>query len=435
MELTNDEIINLYQQNKFDTIITNLQLTPEWELCHEKDLRKIPLICKNTEYILLRSQFEQEHILRKLPDKYEFELTYDLDSQHILAYVTYIANIELFPYVLTSDSLCPYILINILRNPKLYSVLGHLLEQNTNLCEVFCNILNSECCWTISHDIVSQNNILLLKFILQHCANNKITLLIIEVAICANNLELLGILFNSGMDVKSVFDMFMNDIIFIDGEFTITLDSTRKGVVYRTYFTYTLAINFATIAWLVSHEIHITNHIDKISAIYINANDLLGIKYCVENGADVNYLLREIPEKVNLDIVKYLIDNGADVNKLEFENIIRIMKSTEIIILLIESGLDISEYKFKLVLRSISNCNDVLVTYLIKLYPDLIPMEDNLLLFYATYTGYLNIISILLDHGADIHANNDSISLFFDRKFTIFPGYRIVKYCGFFLVT
>lgn len=73
--LTNDEIIDLYHQNKFDTIITNLKLTPEWKLCHVKDLRKIPRIFGSMEYSLLRSKIEQEHILRKLPNLYEHQLT------------------------------------------------------------------------------------------------------------------------------------------------------------------------------------------------------------------------------------------------------------------------------------------------------------------------------------------------------------------------
>lgn len=287
-------------------------------------------------------------------------------------------------------------------------------------------MLDVECCRTISHDIASENNIGLLKIILQYFPNGKIIGFICESAICLNNLEILDILFKFNYDIQLSFEIFMNNYRY-DGHYYITLPPP-----YQRDLEFNININFTTILWLRNHDINILNFTDKICMIYINSNDLSGIKYCVENGADVNYLLREIPENIDLQIVKYLVDNGADVNELEFENIIRIMKTPEIIILLIESGLDISEYAFKLILYAMYNHNIILATYLIKFNPDLIPMEDNLLLFYATYTGNLDIVQILLDHGADIHSNNDSISLFFDKEFKLYPGIGKTRYYVFF---
>lgn len=521
MMLTNGEIIELYQENKFDIIINNLKLTPEWNICHKKDLRTLCQISgrytEKLEYSNLRAQFEYINIINMLPDKSEYELTYDSDSKHILAHAIYTTNIELFQYTLTVDNLCSHILINILRNPQLYPILGHLLEQNNNLYDMFKIMLNLECCRTISYDITSQNNITLLKFILQYFPNEEIMCFICESAICVNNLEILNILFECEYNIQDGLDIIMKNLTCLERCFSITL---ILQLSYRSYIDcrYTININFGTFEWLIDHKINILNFVDHIYIIFCFSNDLIGIKYCIENGsnadfwlttitketnfsvikylienvininsldfidvcdimkesleiiiyliefgldisnyvdklcaghndlsiikfgitygADVNYLLCEIPSRVDLSIIKYLIENGADLHTIKYKTVIKIIKdiqNAETIIYLIESGLDISTYMFELFLYAIVQNNIELALYFIKLNSDLVSIEDNISLFLASYIGSIDIVQILLDNGADVHARNDSILVSFDRDFRnsiakILPDMEMYRY-------
>jgi hypothetical protein len=326
----------------------------------------------------------------------------------ILSYVIFTSNIELFKYLFTIDNLSYAIIIDVVRNPLLYPILEHLLEEDSDLCNNMYNMILKKCCRIISHDIASTTNIPLLKIILKYFPDSNIIHAIIKSAICVNNSEILNIIFANEYNIQLAFDEIMRNIDTFGSEYFIMKDCYAN-----------ISININTIIWLDTHNINITNHLLKISMISISANDLIGVKYCLEKGYNATTILIFIHHLTDISIVKYLIEYGANINHV---NMYRIYSSIDLFAILIEYGLDISKNVFKLALSAIQYNHLKTLSYIIQLYPDIVHQKDSLLLFYACGIANMNAVEILLNNGA----HNDGIlsftdGIFYDRIDNIDP--------------
>lgn len=396
MKLSNAEIIDLYHESQFDTIIADLKLDPRWDNIHHINiyrLRKGLYEGYNQE----KRCIMYNNIIERLTVNVDKKIIYDCDQTYILSYAISTSNIELFKCTFTIDNLCDLIIINAFRNLLLYSALEYIFEQNNELCDYIIDHTLGSCKLVISYDIILNNNIKLLKMIMRYMPNLFDKDLLISSTICENNLEILDILFELDYNIQSPFDKLMNNI------------SCHMRITSDTLFR------------LEKYGVNIANHIGRIIMLYIYSSDLEGIKYCVVNGIDVNYVLCTLRSHINLPIVKYLVENGANINSLGKKEIFYMDGSygdrSDVLIFLMECGLDIQTYVFELLFRIIRNGRYPLFAHIIKLHTDLIHIEDDFLLFYAAMCGKPKIVQLLLDLGADIHANNYSILLFFEGTF------------------
>lgn len=151
----------------------------------------------------------------------------------------------------------------------------------------------------------------------------------------------------------------------------------------------------------------ISDELNPIALILSHSKDLSGLEYCVSMGADPNYILNHnyYPKK---SLIRCLYDWGTDLNCLELNTIKELLGQGDIVIFLIEHGLDISNYLYELILDTIKYGIVAEMKYFLNMGAD-IHFEDDLLLFYASRNEYIECVEILLEWGADVHAQNDSI--------------------------
>ena len=153
--------------------------------------------------------------------------------------------------------------------------------------------------------------------------------------------------------------------------------------------------------------------------------DLEGVKFLIENGADVNAKgccdytpLHEAAEKGHLEVVKYLISKGADVNA----------KSTgvftsgytplhmaagggylEVVKYLVSNGVDVNakgEYGDTPLHEAAEKGHLEVVKYLVKNGADVNAKNEDgdTPLYYAAYKGHLEVVKYLISKGAVVNA-------------------------------
>lgn len=275
---------------------------------------------------------------------------------------------------------------NIICNPKLYSVLKFILENNDSVQICMRKIFSGN---DIIRYVYTHINVELLYIILSYLSSDKLLENILKKAIYTGNLEILDILFESGYDIRSAFDKIA--ILF--------------GNVYSQ------RIKFNAFMYLVKYGIDIMPHINSVCVIFCHDNDVAGVDFCFANGTIVaDDIITKIHYPLNIDMINCLSDNGANWNKLRFDNIIYIMDTDchnfSVIIYLIKIGLDINNYMCKLMKYSAPNSTEV-ITYFINsgISVDIL----NELLPWACAAGNIAYLEILLENGADIHYNDNSI--------------------------
>lgn len=345
--LSNTEIIELYYEESYDKII---------------------------EYFYSDSTWSHEKLI---------QLT---KPQQIFRYAILTYNIELFTCAFTVDNLSKNALFDILDNTHMHLQFEHIISQDYELCVVINNLINSENIF-MEYDRIS-DSINLLKIILKYVVgiNNDNLFVLFEAGVCYNDLDMIDILFKYGYDIVSGFNV-------------IDWNDTYESPIIDTF-------NF-----LLQYNIDLPNTINKIGQMYATDNNIAGINYCLDNGADVNSLLNNI-YNVEISTIKYIIELGADVNLLTFDTIRYDLSN---IPYLVSVGLDISAYIDQLILCAIIQNNLPVVTYLINTGTD-IHVHNEIYLYYAVKQYNVTITEFLLNSGADIHANDNCILLFNTNK-------------------
>ncbi len=236
---------------------------------------------------------------------------------------------------------------------------------------------------------------------------------IITCGIYSDKPAVLQYLFEYGSDIQSVWDDSMPSLNCLSPNLEMNH----------------LYLNLGMIHLLMNLNIDIFKHIRALIMIAIRSSNLDLVKFCTDNGADLNYLdgqlLRDYP---NLEIASYLLANGADPGLVTMADLVELIRSEDFspawdaqldaylfIKLLVDNGLDISDKLDTLLINSIIYKNYNLVVYLTNFRID-IQTHDNLALFAAAYYGQEKILELLLEMGADIHANHDKILSFISNS-------------------
>lgn len=318
------------------------------------------------------------------------EHNYRSSAERILVYAITHNNIDLIVHLFSPDNMTNDIISHIISNPNLYPTLEFMLSTNTELCKSISKILPYV---PYIQNIPKENNTQLLNIIIKYLSTNKVIRKIIANSISNNNLNIIDILFENNYDIKSVFSKILHPC-YLDGTPITTFISLQK------------------------YGIDMNIHINKISKIILNTgNDTIGIKYCLENGADPNYIIRKIKYRTNLNITKCILQYIPDINSLDAEVIIKIGGYCNDVNLegfhyLVNSRLDASKYMYDLIYHFILYDTNNNLEKLINLGYD-IPDINNLF-FISVRSGRIECAKILLKNGADIHMDNNVIILFID---------------------
>lgn len=210
-----------------------------------------------------------------------------------------------------------------------------------------------------------------------------------EKAINNNDLVALGEIIGLGFDLNSIFGLI------------ITLTQPRCSM--------------NTLLFLEQNCVDLSPHIELIGFIMIKQNDLTGIKYCLENGADGNELFRESINNLHpkKELIEYFLQNGfkiPDMNNFEIFLLANrdISNNFIIIPLLIDYGFDIFPYINNFAEISINYGKIDIFKYLISIGLD-VYHNDNELLMYAIEKCQADIVEYLLESGVNIREQDNSI--------------------------
>ena len=298
-------------------------------------------------------------------------------SQQVLKYAIYKSDIELFKHTFTTDNFYDGIIAGICERPLLYPHFEYVLSTDPELCDYLEKIINRNHRYNYDYTF--------LKILMKHIKINN---------------TILGMIFYNNL-YKNNIDV-LSDIIAYGYNDKFDIDHSLYGYKHE--------IKISTFIFLEEHNIDILSNINKIGTLYCYRNNIDGIIFCLNRGADINLLFKLIGQFTNTETIKFLIDNGADINCIPIENIFDMTDETSIA-LLVDFGVDISNNLDKLILYAIYNNCPKLVTYYINLGID-IHVHNELFLFFAVDMGNIKIVELLLDAGANIYARNNSILLY-----------------------
>jgi ankyrin repeat protein len=325
----------------------------------------------------------------KICEKLEIECQYH--PVQILSYAIDTCNPDLIAHTLTIDIITGKVITHIMDSPLTYDIFQSIIENNLELCDKIRHILEP---YFVSfyNTLCEKNNIQFLKIIITYLSSNKIILNIVDSAITHNHLNILDILTEYGYGI----DLFFSEI----------MDNVEHGVRFE----------LSTILSLEKY-IKINNYINEFTTMFFLANNIDGLKYCLDNGADVNCIWNTLNDDTSVKTISYLLDLGVDINLIVYENIECIIGfndcGSDVVIFLIVHGLDISNYITKMLTDSIFFDSPKILEYLILFGADI--HSDNELLHYAAESGSIECVKILLKFGIDINIGNGSILLFMDR--------------------
>ena len=313
-------------------------------------------------------------------DKLKIISQYDTKSKCILGYAIFNFHIELFTIACTINNLNQKIISLISNKPRIWPQFIKMISMDPILCNHVEEIINFGCIY---------HSAKFLKNIIHH------------VSIDSMYLEELFYDSIRDNDLETIHNILLRD-------FNFKLD------FHRIFMSSMIPnINIGTYIFLEEHNIPITPYINNIGTKYCCQNNIDGIIFCLNYGADINYLLKEINTDVNLATIKFLIEHGADINLFNVLNLMYYNNpiNLDIVKFIVDMGIDITTYLDKFILYSINSNSIEAIIYFINMGCD-IHIHDELFLFFAVERHYIDIIKILLDNGADIYARNNSILLF-----------------------
>lgn len=279
-------------------------------------------------------------------------IKYTIDNLHV----------ELFTQFFNSNTVTSTIIASIINKPQLYSILVSMVELDLVLRENIRSVIKYS---MITYDVVKDNNIEFLNIILNYLQYDDIEFDITTYALICGKINIIDILFNREYNIEFAF-----------------------GKIIRSPLN--IKIKYNTIACLSKYNINLLNYIKDITIFCLQTNQLTGLKFCLENGT-------------NLDIFSdaYWIKQSIRPNDT----------GLDIFICLSAYGIDMSNYFRELLVATINNNCPNTLKHLIILGAD-IHFENDLLLYYACYMGNIGPVEILVEYGA-IH---DDILLFVDKN-------------------
>ena len=175
-------------------------------------------------------------------------------------------------------------------------------------------------------------------------------------------------------------------------------------------------INLDTVIYLEKLEVNIIQYITNIGKIMVDQNNMIGINYCMDYGADINELLVKSIDTSNINLIKYFLGIGANVQTIHVFTIADLLLFniciTDILSLLVDYGWDLPSNINYLATRSVIYGKLDLLKYLVKMGLDIHHDNDNLLIL-ATNNLNTDIVNYLLESGADICTQNNSILNFY----------------------
>jgi len=151
----------------------------------------------------------------------------------------------------------------------------------------------------------------------------------------------------------------------------------------------------------------------------IQANNMIGVKVALKNGADIHtnddYAVRYVCYNNSLELVKYLVENGANIHANNNQPIRLASERNYINIVeyLIEKGVNITNViketpNDSLLSHAINNENSYYVNMLLEYKID-IHCDDEYFLKKAYLKGNVDIIKSLIKYGADVDIVKDWI--------------------------
>lgn len=144
--------------------------------------------------------------------------------------------------------------------------------------------------------------------------------------------------------------------------------------------------------------------------VAVEDNNLDAIKDCIANGADLNYVNDDNDTALNkatfwgrLDIAKFLIEKGADVNKGDKFNVTPLMVAAH------REELDIAKFFIEKGANVNAKNGDNYTALHYTTYPSSDGMKtSNSYDLNQKYDLNLKIAKLLIEHGADVNAQDDN---------------------------
>lgn len=339
----------------------------------------------------------------ELYDKKEYNaIANKLDLSHsnanpraILLRTISIENIELIIHIFSIDSASEKSINLIFNKPHLYPTLELILANNIILCEKIIEYFPY--IWQ-DIKITEFDNIRLLNIIMTYLNSTAIIDMMTHMAIELNYLNMLDIIFEHGYSISSGFNRMMSD--------------------FSPYCQYQVKCN--TFIHLQQYNVNIFEKINIIGAIFFIANNVTDLIFCLENGADINFMLKCLNTDVKVDTLNCLLDYGADFNNIRSSKIQLFIRdyNLDIIRYLVDNGLNLDNYFNKLLLYAVTTNSSNILEYFITLGAD-IHFDNDLLLLYACKCNRINIVELLLQYEFD----DNSFLLFIE---TDLSSYRLI---------
>ena len=379
IDITTDEIINLYDQQEYDIILSH--------------------ISKNTSCL-------------NLTDVQNYVMLYAITTSNIKL-INALCNMHI-------DDFSDYVFLYLALDPHKEEILRMISENiyivikiRTIIKQILPHYLIGFAEKILDHDTFLK---ILMTSILE--IDDTFTQIIITCAIYRNKSDTIEYLFELGYDIQTTFDNLLDDKNDL---------SSNKNYYFNEYHP-----DLRTIFSLIRCGVDIIRHINELFIMAVMDKNLEFVKFCVEHGADINYdngepIWISCTRSLNVDIAKFLLQNGSTIDHINSDTIetgmiclslgnhininTNIFEFIELINLLIENGFCINDKIDRLLIHSAGCGLPDLVTYFINLGAD-VNASDNSALFLAASRGNIKTVGLLLEFGADIHALHDGILLF-----------------------
>lgn len=347
----------------------------------------------STEEIINQWHKQEWDILMK-----NFGLTFEGigKSEHICMHILQECHMNLIPLMFNFNTVSERTVKIMVEKPALYPIFQQLLESDQKLREkIGKKFLNMQ---TIGKNMNTDIMNILLQF---YQPNSDL----LYYVLLSNNTNTIDVLFEKGYDIDSLFQELVSSLFGRNHE-----------------------VKISTYQYLEKYGIDIHKHLDKLGTIFFDAIYIEGLKYCLEHGANANYILKNINilfvrgyGKSYIDVFNLLMIYKPDPNCLDMSEITCLIGKDEnlyILKSLVENGLNVSVHFAELLICVVRNDCIEILKHLILLGAD-VKFENDLLFIYACRLGNIKIIKLLLEYGFDrttiLSFINMDLSIYYDK--------------------